>query len=61
MVLVEHLPCSVEVEVVLGADRPGDVEHSLDPGPDPTRLHALVPLALEAVHLLVGRGPHVVW
>ena len=51
VILIEDAPCLGEVEVVLGSDVPGDLEHPVEIGPDPAVLRALLAGPLEAVQL----------
>ncbi len=53
MVGVQHGAGLGQVEPVLGGLAPGQVEHAIEPRPDPALLGALTAGALEAVELLV--------
>ena len=50
---------SAEVEVVLGAHVPGDLEHPVEVGPDPAVLGALLAGPLETVQLALDLRAHV--
>ena len=53
---VEDRPRLLEVEPVLGAGRPGDLEHRVEPRPHPRRLRRLVAHPVEAVDLPFDGG-----
>ena len=55
---VEHGAGGDHVGGVLGGDAPGQLEHGVEPGPDPGRLRALVAGALELVDLAQQRLAH---
>ena len=60
VVLVEDVGRGGDVEGVLGADTPGQLEHGVEPGADPAALGALLVGALQLVELTFDRGAHVV-
>src|ERR1700710_2004136 len=56
---VQHLTGVGHVRVVVGLDRPGEVEHRVQPGPDPAGLRALVGGPLQPSDLAHGGFPHL--
>ncbi len=56
VVAVEDGPGLVEVEPVFGSLLPRDVEHGVEPGPDPGVLGRLFAHLLETIDLLADRG-----
>ncbi len=54
---VEHRTGLADVEAVIGTDSPGQLEHQVEPGPDPPVLRALLARALQLVDLSGDRGP----
>jgi hypothetical protein len=58
VISIEDGPRLTHVEAVVGLLAPRDVEHGVEPGPDPAVLGALLAGALEPVKLALDRSPH---
>ncbi len=56
VVLVEDGSGPLQFDVLAAAVGPGDVEHRVEPGPDPVGLHRLVADALQPVDLALDVG-----
>ncbi len=56
---VEHRPCLLQVEPVIGCLAPGQLEHGVEPGPDPRMLWRLLAHPFEPVDLSFDRSGHL--